>query len=75
MCTVFIYNVYTNTHTYSIYFENIYMYIDLIYIYIYIYLNPLNSPNRPKSCTKMFMLHLHSIPYMVSAHIWSHLKV
>ncbi len=37
MCTVFIYNVYTNTHTYSIYFENIYMYIDLIYIYIYIF--------------------------------------
>ncbi len=25
MCTVFIYYVYINTHTYSIYFENIYM--------------------------------------------------
>ncbi len=27
VCTVYIYYVYINTHTYSIYFENIYMYI------------------------------------------------
>ncbi len=31
--TVYIYHVYINTHTYGIYFENIYMYIHL-YIYI-----------------------------------------
>ncbi len=36
MCTVFIYYVYINTHTYSIYLENIYMYIHL-YIYIIIF--------------------------------------
>ncbi len=27
VCTVYIYYVYINTHTYSIYLENIYMYI------------------------------------------------
>ncbi len=27
MCTVYIYYVYIKTHTYSIYFENIYMYL------------------------------------------------
>ncbi len=27
MCAVYIYYVYINTHTYGIYFENIYMYI------------------------------------------------
>ncbi len=36
MCTLFIYYVYINAHTYSIYFENIYMYIHL-YIYIIIF--------------------------------------
>ncbi len=37
MCVycVYIYNVYINTHTYSIYFENIYMYLN-VYIYIHI---------------------------------------
>ncbi len=35
MCTVFIYYVYINTHTLSIYFENIYMYIHLYYYIIY----------------------------------------
>ncbi len=34
MCTVFIYYAYINTHTYSIYFENIYMYIFKLYKYI-----------------------------------------
>ncbi len=37
MCTLFINYVYINTHTYSIYFENIYMYIHL-YIYIIIFI-------------------------------------
>ncbi len=27
MCIVYIYYVYINTHTYSTYFENIYMYL------------------------------------------------
>ncbi len=36
MCTVYIYYVYINTHTYSIYFENIYMFIHL-YIHILIF--------------------------------------
>ncbi len=34
MYTVFIYYVHINTHTYSIYLENIYMYLNNIYIYI-----------------------------------------
>ncbi len=38
MFTVFIYYAYVNTHTYSIYLENIYMYIYIIYKYIY-YIN------------------------------------
>ncbi len=38
-CSVYIYYVYINTHTYSIYFENIYMYLHVcIYIHI-IYIN------------------------------------
>ncbi len=36
MCTVYIYYVYINTQTYSIYFENICMYIHL-YIQIHIF--------------------------------------
>ncbi len=35
MCTVYIYYVYINTNTFSIYFENIYMHL-LDYIYIHI---------------------------------------
>ncbi len=35
VCSVYIYYVYINTHTYSIYFENIYMSIFIIHI-IYI---------------------------------------
>ncbi len=39
VCSVYIYYVYINTHTYSIYFENIYMYLHVcIYIHI-IYIN------------------------------------
>ncbi len=30
VCTVYIYYVYINTHTYSIYFKNIYMYIFIL---------------------------------------------
>ncbi len=37
VCAVYIYYVYINTHTYSIYFENIYMYIHL-YSYILYYI-------------------------------------
>ncbi len=33
MCTVYIYHEYMNTHTYDIYFENIYMKLN-VYIYI-----------------------------------------
>ncbi len=37
VCAVYIYYVYINTHTYSIYFENIYMYIcNILYILLYI---------------------------------------
>ncbi len=36
VCTVYIYYVYRKTHTYSIYFENIYMYLR---VYIYIHIN------------------------------------
>ncbi len=35
MCTVFIYYVYMNIHTYSMYFENIYMYLH-VYNYVHI---------------------------------------
>ncbi len=35
VCIVYIYYVYINTHTYSIYFENIYLYLHK-YIYIHI---------------------------------------
>ncbi len=39
--TVSIYYVYLNTHTYSMYLENIYMYMHL-YIYIILYINIFN---------------------------------
>ncbi len=32
VCAEYIYYVYVNTHTYSIYFENVYIYINIIYI-------------------------------------------
>ncbi len=35
MCSVYIYYVYINTHTYSIYLENIYTYLH-VYMYIHI---------------------------------------
>ncbi len=35
VCTVYFYYVYINTHKFSIYFENIYMYLH-VYIYIHI---------------------------------------
>ncbi len=35
MCVLYIYYVYIKAHTYSIYFENIYMYLH-VYIYIHI---------------------------------------
>ncbi len=38
VCSVYIYYVYINTHTYSIYLENIYMYLN-VYIYINIIYN------------------------------------
>ncbi len=46
MCTVYIYYVHINKHTYGIFKKNVYMYlrlyyihmIDIIYIYIYIYI-------------------------------------
>ncbi len=40
MCSVYIYYVYINTHTYSIYLENIYStYLDLIYKKYNFYIN------------------------------------
>ncbi len=35
VCTVYIYYAYINTHTYSKYFENVYMHLH-VYIYIHI---------------------------------------
>ncbi len=41
VCTVYIYYVYINTHSYSIYFENIYMHI-FIFILFISYINIFN---------------------------------
>ncbi len=41
MCVYCVYYVYLNTHTYTIYFENIYMYFH-VYIYIHI-IYPINK--------------------------------
>ncbi len=38
VCTVFIYYVYIKTHTYNIYFENIYLIYFKIFKYLHVYI-------------------------------------
>ncbi len=63
MCTVNIYYVYINTHTYSKYFEHLHVYIYILIFYIiykYINITYFNKYIHACACIYTYIINIHS---------------